>query len=443
MASISKDSAGNRTIQFVAADGKRRSIRLGKMNAKMAESLKLKVETLAASAASKIPLDSETAAWLGNIGDDLAEKLAGVGLMPQRQSRNLGEFLDAYLERRKADSKPATVANIYRVAFDLKSYFGADAGLRSITAENAGAFKDAYQAKGLAPATVYRQLKWAKMFFGLAVKAKYIPENPFAEVKGKSYTPTARQYYLTTADTYRILGVANPTWRTIIALCRFAGLRCPSEVLSLKWDDVNLPEGRMVVISPKTEHMEGKGSRVVPVFAVLRPYLEDAYELAEPGEVYVIGGKTGATFRTSGQGPEGWQRANLRTTFEKLIRRAGLVQWPKLFHNLRASCETDLMAKHSIHVVTAWIGNTPKIALGHYLQTLDSDFTKAVEGYEKSGAESGAVVVQNAVQTAADGIGPETTNAADSHVLVASRRILSGGVNPSRVNKCTRQELNL
>ena len=66
------------------------------------------------------------------------------------------------------------------------------------------------------------------------------------------------------------------------------------------------------------------------------------------------------------------------------------MQWPKLFHNLRASCETDLTAKHSIHVVTAWIGNTPKIALGHYLQTLDSDFTKAVEGYEKSGAESGA-----------------------------------------------------
>ena len=102
MASISKDATGNRTIQFMGSDGKRRSIRLGKMNSKMAESLKLKVETLAASVASKIPLDSETAAWLGNIGDDLAEKLAGVGLMPQRQSRNLGEFLDAYLERRKA-----------------------------------------------------------------------------------------------------------------------------------------------------------------------------------------------------------------------------------------------------------------------------------------------------------------------------------------------------
>ena len=400
MASISKDPSGNRTIQFVGADGKRRSIRLGKVNAKLAESFKLKVETLASSVASKIPLDSETSAWLGNIGDDLAGKLAAVGRIPERQSRTLGKFLNAYLERRKADSKPATIANIYRVAFDLKSFFGAGVSLRSITAENAAAFKDEYQAKGLAAATVYRQLKWAKMFFGLAVKAKYVSENPFAEVKGKSYTPSERQYYLTVPDTHRLMDAANPTWRTIIALCRFAGLRCPSEVLSLRWEDVNLADGRMVVTSPKTEHLRGKGSRVVPVFAMLRPFLEEAHELAEPGEEYVIGGKTGTASRTSGQGPEGWQRASLRTTFQKIIRRASLVQWPKLFHNLRASCETDLMQEHPIHVVTAWIGNTPNVAIQHYLQTLDSDFAKAVRGSAKSGAKSGAVV-QKVVQTGA------------------------------------------
>ncbi len=243
-------------------------------------------------------------------------------------------------------------------------------------------------------------------------------------------------------DTRRLLGAANPTWRTIIALCRFAGLRCPSEILSLRWEDVNLADGRMVT-SPKTEHMQGKGSRVVPVFAALRPYLEEAFELAEPGEEYVVGGKTGATFRISGKGQQGWQRANLRTTFQKIIRRAGLVQWPKLFHNLRASCETDLMQEHPIHVVTAWIGNTPNVALQHYLQTLDSDFAKAVRGSAKSGAESGAVAVQKAVQTGAAGDGPEMTEATQSPAFVASRRFLSDGGDPSRAQRYTRQELNL
>jgi len=441
MASISKDSAGNRTVQFVGPDGKRRSIRLGKVNAKLAEAFKLKVETLAACASARLPIDTETATWLGTIGDELAAKLSGVGLMPERSSRTLGEFLNAYLERRKADSKPNTVANIYRVVQDLIMYFGADANLRSISQENALAFKDSYIAKKLAPATVYRQLKWAKMFFGLALKAKYIPENPFAEVKGKSYTPTERQYYLTIADTNRLIEAANPTWRTIIALCRLAGLRCPSEVLSLKWEDVNLLDGRMIVTSPKTDQMQGKGSRLVPIFASLRPHLEDAYELAEEGEVYVIGGKTGATFRASAG--DDWKNANLRTTFQKIIKRAGLVQWPKLFHNLRASCETDLMQNHPIHVVTAWIGNTPNVALQHYLQMTPSDFAKAVHGDGKSGAESGAMMVQNAVQTEANAKAPETTNAAKPLEIVGFRRVLSDPARYCTTDHYTQQESNL
>ena len=442
MASLSKDKAGNRTIQFVATDGKRRSIRLGSMSAKHAEQFKQRVEILAACASSKLTIDGETAKWLGEIDDGWAAKLAAVGLMPERQSRTLGVFLNAYLDRRRADSKPATIANIHRVVFDLTEYFGAETGLRSITAEKAAEFKDTYLAKGLASATVYRQLKWAKMFFGLAVKGKLIPENPFADVKGKSYTPTERQYYLTIADTYRLLEAANPTWRTIIALCRFAGLRCPSEILSLKWDDVNLAEGRMVVTSPKTEHLEGKGNRIVPVFAVLRPYLEEAYELAVAGEEFVIGGKTGATFSTSGKGVAGWQRANLRTTFLKIIRRAGLVAWPKPFHNLRASCETDLVKEHPIHVVTAWIGNTPKVAIQHYLQTTEADFAKAVKGSAASGAKSGARAVQNPVHAGADVNGPEMTNAAETPVFVGSRRVLADAGELCQTPKYTRQELN-
>lgn len=152
----------------------------------------------------------------------------------------------------------------------------------------------------------------------------------------------------------------------------------------------------------------GRAYRVVPIFAALRPYLEEAFELAAPGEVYVVGGKTGDGYRATAQKPGGWVNTNMRTTFEKLICRAGLKPWPRLFHNLRASCETDLMQNHPIHVVTAWIGNTPKIALGHYLQTLEVDFEKAIRG----GAESGAPVAQKAARTGADTKRRERTNPA-------------------------------
>lgn len=128
---------------------------------------------------------------------------------------------------------------------------------------------------------------------------------------------------------------------------------------------------------------------VVPRGSDLRPstpLLEEAFDLAAPGEVHVVGGQQGQGYRATAQKPGGWVNTNMRTTFEKLIRRAGLKQCPRLFHNLRASCETDLMRDHPIHIVTAWIGNTPKIALGHYLQTLDGDFEKAIRGDADSDA---------------------------------------------------------
>jgi hypothetical protein len=47
---------------------------------------------------------------------------------------------------------------------------------------------------------------------------------------------------------------------------------------------------------------------------------------------------------------------------------------------MRASRETELVALFPIQVVTAWLGNTPAIAMQHYLQVRDSDFEKAIEG---------------------------------------------------------------
>ena len=40
----------------------------------------------------------------------------------------------------------------------------------------------------------------------------------------------------------------------------------------------------------------------------------------------------------------------------------------------RSSRETELAAEYPLHVVTAWLGNTPKIAMKHYLMVTDSDY---------------------------------------------------------------------
>jgi hypothetical protein len=61
----------------------------------------------------------------------------------------------------------------------------------------------------------------------------------------------------------------------------------------------------------------------------------------------------------------------------KIIRRAGLKPWPRLFQNLRPTRETELPARFPVHIVTAWIGNSAAIAAMHYLQVTDADFEAA------------------------------------------------------------------
>ena len=324
MASLEKSSAGY-VIRIVGADGKRRPIRLGKLNKKDANEVKLKVEHLHALTLNNLPMDAVTADWVGKLGEDLAAKFAAVGLIPARGSRKLGDFLDHYLEGRKRESKPSTIANIDRVIKDLKALFGPDAGLRSIGPEDAERLKASYQEKELAGATTYRRLKMARMLFERARMLKLINENPFAQVKSKNANPAENRRYIPLEDADKLMAVANPTWRTIIALSRLAGLRCPSEVLMLKWENVDFAAGRMTASSPKTEQHEGRAYRVIPIFAELRPFLEDAYELAEPGEVFVVGGEQGAKYRKAPQGKNGWVGCNLRTTFEKIVRRANLL----------------------------------------------------------------------------------------------------------------------
>jgi integrase len=404
MASITKGANGYRTIQFVAGDGKRRSIRLGKVSQKQAEGVKVRVEALNAALISKCPLDGDTASWVAGIGDDLAAKLAAVGLIPERASTLLGEFLAAYITRR-TDIKPRTRINLEACKARLVEFFGKDRSLKSITPGDADAWL-LWLRERYANGTAGRTVKRAKQFFRSAVRSRLIPSNPFEDVKPPSQVNESRKHFVTQETTRRILDACpDAEWRLIVALCRFGGVRCPSELLPLRWAEVDWERGRFLVKSPKTEHHEGGAERWVPIFPELRPYLEAAFERAEAGTVFLIN-----RYRDT--------NANLRTQLKRIIRRAGVAAWPKLFQNLRASRETELAAEYPLHVVCAWIGNSALVAQKHYLQVTDADFARAAS---RGGAKSGAVAVQKAVQSADASDcqqSPETTKALENKGFV-------------------------
>ena len=91
MASISKDPKGNRSIQFVGNDRKRRTIRLGKCSQRQTEAVKVHVERLVHACITGHPVDSDTARWLVSIDAKLADRLAGVGLRTQHHVSKEGE----------------------------------------------------------------------------------------------------------------------------------------------------------------------------------------------------------------------------------------------------------------------------------------------------------------------------------------------------------------
>lgn len=393
MASIANDPNGRRRVLFVAPDGGRKTLRLGKTDRKSAEAIARHVEALLSAKVGGQPVPRDTAAWLGGIGQPLRDKLAAVGLADAPTRAALGDFLRGYVLNRP-DVKPATLEVWQQPCRNLTTFFGEDKPLRAITAGDGDQFKAWLLTQDLAPATVAKRLSFARTFLHVARRHKLIDENPFSEVSIPAADVSGRQRFIDREAVRKLLAAANPTWRTIIASARFGGLRCPSEVLSLERRHVDWARGRLTVPSPKTGRYDGKGSRAVPLFPDLRPHLEEAFELAAPGQAHVVGGGHLA----KANGPTGWRNCNLRTAFDRLVKRAGLEPWPRLFHNLRASRETELLEAFPVHVVAQWMGHDPKVCLKHYAQTTDEHFDRAA-----GGAQSGAPGARNPAQQAAAG----------------------------------------
>jgi len=302
MASIIKQPGGRKAIQFKSPDGKRRTIRLGKIAQRTAESVKTHIEQLASAAITGQAPPDETARWLTRLDETMSDKLARVGLIPKRGTIRLGTFLDEYFTKR-TDVKGQTRRSWRPAKRNLLIFFGPDRLITEITTGDAKDFerflktkakrKAKTQAKekatGLGSDTARKRIAHAKQFFQDAVDRDLIAKNPFRGLKSTMQGNTDRFFFVTHNAAVRVLDACPDTnWRLIFALCRYGGLRCPSEVSRLRLNDVDWGRDRFLVHSPKTEHHEGKASRWVPIFPELRPYLEDAWEAAEPGQEYFI-----------------------------------------------------------------------------------------------------------------------------------------------------------
>ncbi len=104
------------------------------------------------------------------------------------------------------------------------------------------------------------------------------------------------------------------------------------------------------------------------------PPHQAAWDAAEPGAAHLI-----TRYRDT--------NADLRTQLGRILRRAGVKQWPRRFQNLRASRETEWCERFPIHVVAEWLGSSPRTALPHDTQSTEEHYRQAAQG---DGAKPGA-----------------------------------------------------
>ena len=403
MASLSRLKDGRCRIEWYDGNGTRKSVSLGKLNDRNAGRIQDKVTELVQAVRLGMPLDDSVASWLAKLDDRTHSKLAKAGLTDARekdvkgtqaevdQPTTLGKFLTDYLAKR-TDVATSTMTFYGHTRRNLLAFFGPSKRLDAIAEGDVDDFRRFLKREPLSEVTVNRRCSLAKTWFRAAVRHRLLKENPFQDVTAGRKSNSSRQRFIERQTIDRIIDAApDAEWRLIIALARYGGLRVPSEPFSLRWSDVFWDRNRILVTAPKTKHHEGKGTRELPIFPELVEPLREAFEQAEPGSEWVIEKNRPDSVRNKFGN---WQAVNLRTRFEKIIKRAGYETWPRLWQNLRSTRETELTQEgHPLHMVTTWLGNSAAVAVKHYLQVTDADFDRAAGKTARkpalSGAESG------------------------------------------------------
>ncbi len=390
MASLSRDGANGWRIVF-QHDSKRKTIRTGKCAKKDAETAKNMIERLLASQAMNAPLDTQTAAWIAQLGDKMRERLAKAGLIKRRQRATLGPFIDTYIAQRTAggDVADATVATWRDSQRALAKFFGADKGLHGITPADADAFAAWLREQGASENTSRLRARHAKQFAAKGVEYGILDRNPFAGLSGAIRPNPERQVFVSREVIESVLPECpDNECRLLVLLARFLGLRVPSEIRSLRWIDVNWSNWTMRITAPKTKKHKGGGVRVCPVFPEVQRALLEASEAAPEGAEYIF-----PTLRAM----------TTFNWFSRAITRAGMTPWEKPWNNLRSTRATELADVFPSHVCAAWLGHTAAIADANYRQVTPEHIARATAeatGPVSTGTKTGTPTALNAFNSA-------------------------------------------
>jgi len=369
MATLTKDK---RTGAFLVQwyEGKRRqtiSLSNCKYRRKTAEQVKALVESLIYHRDNEILIpEKKTARLLEFASDEIQDKLSKAGLIAVTKSRTCQELWETFLKH-KTDIKQGTIDKYHQSQNIFFEMFSLVEPIENITAERLLEWKASLLTE-YKEATVAGHIKNVKTVLNWAVDTMdWLPKNPMRKIPNGSFVNRDKDRPISMDEYAKLLAASpNQEWRTIIALARIGGLRCPSELKQLRWSDINWAENRFLVHSPKTEHHEGHRERIVPLFPELRAELDQHFRSLDETDKneFVI-----EQYRLTS-----WY---LWSAFKKISHGAGLGTIVCPFVNMRRSRSNEVDRLFGSKKESLWIGHSEKVMIKHYLVLEDEDYAEA------------------------------------------------------------------
>jgi integrase len=344
---------------------------LGDVSKAGAQEVSRHLQRLANATAANTTPHADSLRWARGTDQRIKRRLIHWGLMPESnlETYTISTWVDQYCKDR-TDVKPKTILKYKNSRRRLLEVIP-DKDLRSVTVADAKRFERFLTGRD---STVGSLIKTIKQIFAGAVDARLLESNPFDGLAASTAIDHTRAAYITPAHAELVLDkIAGQECQLAFLFARYAGLRIPSEIMTLKWTDIDWEANRINIHSPKGEKHQHRKTRLIPLFPRLLKPLTEASEQAADRSIYIID-----RYRTSAN-------RELRRRLLAAIKAAKLKPWPKLWMNLRASCRTDLEESFPTHVCDEWLGHSDKIASKHYKRVTPDHFQAAL------GAVTGAV----------------------------------------------------
>lgn len=385
MASVFTTADGSKRVEFsIGKNQPRKTLYLGRVTAREAAAFAARVEQLLTDHTLHRPHEPELCAWLNGLDARMLTRLQGFGLVEPGVGL-LDTTLDDLLQRfASAHAMAPQTATFYgHTARNLREFFGAGRLLRSITPAECDRWRVwLTETERLAAATTGRRVVAAKTIFRSAVRWGLLGTNAMDGVRGASQANPSRMRFVDRATVVKILdATTDRELRAVICLSRYGALRVPSEVLDLRWCDIDWSAGTLRVVAQKTG-----AARVVPLFPEVEAALLELFNDAEPSVEWVCPRHRAGC-------------RNMRRELERLIDRTGVPRWPRLYHNMRSSRATELLRQFDLATVARWLGHTVAVLSQHYAQTIDL----AADHLKATGREAQRKAQYNPQQREAEG----------------------------------------